>query len=230
MSTILFQLLSDKAKVENKRPEQIYNWSYNVPHQLCSAVETIINQKGPKHGLSSYNTASGHGWNTLVRADHGLGAWRCHKKVCNHSPPHQRRFQNQSKHKKCHTQSDSGYRVFQLANITCKKDAPILLEKTVAKPLDDGWRKIKSSKLVVVWNQTDERSLVKLVPKMWDTTSLIEMDAITFLASEDGRESMIIDVASSESEIMLQVMQLTLLVVGDLAFFANALCKHGTCG
>jgi hypothetical protein len=61
----------------------------------------------------------------------------------------------------------------------------------------------------------------------WGTASLIEKDGIAFLTSEDGRQSVIIDILFSESEIILQVMQLTLFVV---AFFADALGKHGTCG
>jgi hypothetical protein len=82
---------------------------------------------------------------------------------------------------------------------------------------------------VVLWNQTVEHSLVKPVPKTWGKASLIERDAITFLASEEGWESMILDIAFSESEIILQVIQLTLLVVGDLAFFAKTLGKHRMC-
>jgi hypothetical protein len=145
-----YSFLSDKAKAENKRPEQIDHWSYNVADQLYSEVETVIKQKGPKRGLLSYNMASGHGWNILIGADQGFGAWWCHTKVCTHSPAPKRRFQKQSKHENHHTQSDSGYRIFQSANIMCKKDAPIVLEKTVATPLDDGSRKIKNSQLVEV--------------------------------------------------------------------------------
>jgi hypothetical protein len=124
--------------VDNKRPGQIDQWSHNMMDQLNSEVETILNDKGPKHGLASYNTASGHGWNILVGVDHGLGDWRCHTKGCTHSPDRQGRFRNQLKHEKRHTQSDSGYCIFQLANIMCNNDAPIVLEKTAAKPLDDG--------------------------------------------------------------------------------------------
>jgi hypothetical protein len=91
------------------------------------------------------------------------------------------------------------------------------------KPLDDGSRKIKSSQLVVVWNQMDGCYLVKLVLKTRVVASLVERDAIAFLASEDRGGSTNFGFAFSESEMLLSVMQLMLLVVGDITFFTDAL-------
>jgi hypothetical protein len=164
------------------RPGQIDNRSYNVADQLCSKVVTIINDKMPMGDVSSYTMASGHDWDILVGADRGLGAWPCPTQLWTHSPARQRRFQNQSTDEQHRAQRDNKYYIFQSESITCKKDAPIILEKTVVKQLDDGWHKIKRSQLVVVWNKTDGRSLVKLVHNTWGTASLLERTELTFLA------------------------------------------------
>jgi hypothetical protein len=82
---------------------------------------------------------------------------------------------------------------------------------------------------VEVCNQTDERSLVKPVPKTGGVVSLVERDTIVFLASENGWKSITLDVAFSGSEIVLHITQLVLLVIGNLAFFADALGNISTC-
>jgi hypothetical protein len=166
-----YSYLSNKAKAEN-------NWSYNVADQLYGEAETITNQKGKTHGMASYNTVKGCGCNVLVGDGHGLGEGRCHTKTCAHIPAHQRRFQNQSKHDRRRAQGDSGYHICQSANVTCRKDVPIFIEKMVSTPLDKGWRKIKISQLDILWNQNDKRSLAKLVPKAWGNVLIFEKEGV----------------------------------------------------
>jgi hypothetical protein len=225
-----YSYLSENAKEEKKLPEQIDHWSYDPALQLCSEVETLINQRGARHGLTHYPTACGVGWNVIVGADHGLGAWRCHTKIMNHSAEYQRHFQDQTKHEKRRSHSESGYHTCQSANVMCKKDAPAVLEETVARTLNAGWKIIKDSQLVVLWNTKKECAVAKMVLKIWGTVTLTALDGLTQLASEDGKETLKLGVAFNDCHITLCIPQVTLLVVGDLAFFAHALGKHGTCG
>jgi hypothetical protein len=73
-------------------PERIEHWTYNPAAQLCSEVETLISQKGTAHGLKSYKTLKGVGWNVLVGVDHSLGACWCHTKVMAHNTDYQCHF------------------------------------------------------------------------------------------------------------------------------------------
>jgi hypothetical protein len=50
--------------------------------------------------------------------------------------------------------------------VTCKKDAHVVLEETVARTLDAGWEIIKDSQLVVLWNTKEECDVAKMVPKI----------------------------------------------------------------
>jgi hypothetical protein len=120
--------------------------------------------------------------------------------------------------------------VVQAAHITCKKDHPTVIQNTVAKKLDEGYAFIKRSQMVVVLNAAEERSIVKAVPKDWGTIQLANEDGMAVLASEGGLSTLRMRVPFTNVAITLHVPQLTLLVVVDLAFFADALGKHGTCG
>jgi hypothetical protein len=105
-----------------------------------------------------------------------------------------------------------------------------VIQNTVAKKLDEGYACIKRSQLVVVWNAAEERSIVKAVPKDWGTIQLANDDGMAVLASEGGLSTLRMRVPFTNVAITLHVPQLTLLVIGDLAFFADALGKHGICG
>jgi hypothetical protein len=105
-----------------------------------------------------------------------------------------------------------------------------VIQNTVAKKLDEGYVCIKRSQLVVVWNAAEERSIVKAVPKDWGTIQLANDDGMTVLVSEGGLSTLRMRFPFTNVAITLHVPQLTLLVVGDLDFFVDALGKHGTCG
>jgi hypothetical protein len=87
------EYLSEKAKLENNRPESTDHWCYDVVDQLCETVEREVDSKGNDHGLVAYNTHRGRGWNITIGADHGKGAWRCHTKINTHSLAFQWRYQ-----------------------------------------------------------------------------------------------------------------------------------------
>jgi hypothetical protein len=213
-----YSYLSEKAKYEKKRPEQIDHWSYDPALQLCSEVETLINQRGVRHGLTHCPTARGVGWNVLVGVDHGLGAWRCHTNITTHSADYQRHFQDQENHEKRRSHCESRYHTCHSANVTCKKDAPVVLEETVARTLDAGWKIIKDSQLVFLWNTKEECVVDKMVPKNWETITLTALDGLMQLASEDGKEMLKLGVDFNDCHITLCIPQVMLLVVGDLAF------------
>jgi hypothetical protein len=56
--------------------------------------------------------------------------------------------------------------------VTCKKDAPVVLEEKVDRTFDAGWKSIKEIHLVVLWNTKEECSVAKMVPKMCGTVTL----------------------------------------------------------
>jgi hypothetical protein len=224
------QYMSQKAKEEKKRPEAIDFWCHDVVKQMCDEIECEVNKKGASHGLNPYETHRGRGWTITVGADHGKGAWRCHTKINTHSPAHQRRFQNLSRFEKRTGHGDCGFRVANTANITCKKDHPDVIRNTVAKKLDDGYATIKNSQLVVIWNSKEEKSVANVMPKLWGAVRLENKDGSAILTSQSGGSIIHLNMPFDDCEVTLRIPQLTLLVVGDLAFFADAVGKHGTCG
>jgi hypothetical protein len=60
--------------------------------------------------------------------------------------------------------------------------------------------------------------------------SLFEMEGEAVLNSEDSKETMTLGIPFNSCDTTLCITQVTLIVVGDLAFFVDALGKHGTCG
>jgi hypothetical protein len=66
--------------------------------------------------------------------------------------------------------------------------------------------------------------------KRWGVVRLDHKDGSTILTSQIGGSAIHLDMPFDDCEVTLRTPQLTLLVVGDLAFFADAVGKHGTCG
>jgi hypothetical protein len=56
---------------------------------------------------------------------------------------------------------------------------------------------------------------------------LTNMDGLTSRTSQNGGSGIELNVPFYDCSITLCVPQLTLLIVGDLAFFADAIGKHG---
>jgi hypothetical protein len=105
-----------------------------------------------------------------------------------------------------------------------------LIINTLAKKIDESFSQIRKSQIVVVWNSSDERSSAKVMPKKWGMIQLTNVDGLARLTSKNGGSCIELNFPFDDCSITLRVPELTLLIVGNLDFFADAIGKHGTCG
>jgi hypothetical protein len=111
----------------------------------------------------------------------------------------------------------------------CKKDHQDMIRNTVAKKLDDGYVTIKKSHLVVIWNSKNEKSSTNIMSKRWGVVWLENKDGSAILTSQSRGSIIHLDMPFDDYEVTLRTPQLTLLIVGYLSFFADAVGKHGMC-
>jgi hypothetical protein len=91
-------------------------------------------------------------------------------------------------------------------------------------------RLCKKSQIVVIWNSKEENSVSKVMSKRRGVVRLDNKDGSAILMSQSRGSVIPFDMPFDDCEVTLRTPQLTLLIVGDLSFLADAFGKHVMCG
>ena len=130
-----------------------------------------------------------------------------------------------------------GCPVVKVCHVKCKHDTYRIIKNTVAQTLNDSFKQLKESRLVIISDLTRQKVQAILVPKKANIFKIIcnTTARLTFMVADEGHGSISIDsilfegMADANQFVLdTSVDSIRVFVTGDLAFYAQVLGKPNT--
>ena len=229
-------------KTPSTKPEKCNYWTRSLPTLLKQSTEQLLQEQCGKrsatsaayknHTLKPYLIGNKLGWELIVGADHGKGAWRSVVKVYHADYP-TRRAQEEER-KICWTDKrmddERGYFLLRNGHIDCKKDNEEILRNTVMCKMREDFTKILSSRMLGL--EINSQFEVFLISKYSQNIKVVSKNHKSCVSYEiaDIKHKLATKIVDETNlpcgaEICLDIPQFTLYFTGDLAFYADILGK-----
>ena len=159
-------------KTPTAKPDKCNYWTRCLPTLLLHSTKHLLEQIGKRaatstarktHPLTLYKVGTKLGWELIIGADHGKGAWRSIVKVYHTDYPTQRAQEEARKFSWTDNQMEDerGYFLLRHGHIDCRKDDEKIIWNTIMSKLREDFTKLLSSRMVALeYNYTFELFLI----------------------------------------------------------------------
>ena len=229
-------------KTATTKPERCNYWTRCLPQLLQQSTQQLLEEHGGKrlvksttcknHPLKAYQIGTKVGWELIVGADHGKGAWRSVVKVY-YSDYEERRAQAEAS-KICWTDrrmdDEHGYFLLRNGHVDCRKDNEEILRNTVMRKMHEDFTKLLNSRMIAVkCNSQFEVFLISKYSQNINVVSKNSKSCVTYEIADNiqALSTMMIQETNlpSGGEICLDIPHFVIYFTGDLAYYADILGK-----
>jgi hypothetical protein len=249
-ATRVFEYAKDTPAKYSQPRKRVKYWKRCPTLCVAQDIAGLVEEEGWL--LAPYETVHNNqkklGMPLLIRADHGVGAWRSHIKVFTKVPNERRLFHEKMLLAQKEASPERGFGVLQTAEIYFRKDDSLVLTSTVTQCLDDGYDHIIGSHLLVLLckkrgvrepmflpRNASEMTIV-ITPS--SRMGILEQASVQYkVAGGDGVVSLVtyfqevstLMILTENTIIALTVPSFCLFVTGDLSLYADSLGKSKSC-
>lgn len=217
-----------------QKPEKCPFWTRDASLVVLNELTRVLEYSDSD--LISSNCSSilsvTNGCNLVAGADQGQGAWRSWIKISIMSAEDVRERMARDEN----FDAKKSYSTAQTAHITCKKDHPEILAKTVSEELSIGYEKLATSSLVFIYTPLRPYKIKGVYLSRHSQQIKLEKDldtaedlALTYVVAAAGDSNGFSLHQTYEerfprnSKIVLTIPCFNLFITGDLSFYADVL-------